>query len=92
MERSITLNSIDAALGFHPFVTVDKIINMIPLAGWIISGKDKSAITMYYEIKGRLKTLNVQSVPVKSLGKGIFGILERTMKLPGQILTPGHNK
>ncbi len=62
---------------------------MIPLAGWIISGKDQSALTMYYEIKGPLKDPDVQAVPIKSLGKGIFGILERTMKLPGQVLTPG---
>ena len=62
---------------------------MIPLAGWIISGKDQSALTMYYEIKGPLKDPDVHAVPVKSLGKGIFGILERTMKLPGEVLTPG---
>ena len=82
-------DKIDATLGFHPFVTIDKIINLIPLAGWIISGKNESAITMYYEVKGRLKNPDVYAVPVKSLGKGIFGILERTMKLPGQVLTPG---
>ena len=81
--------TIDATLGFHPFVTIDKIINVIPLAGWIISGKDKSAITMYYEIDGPLKTPEVRATPVKSLGKGIFGIIERTMKIPGQALTPG---
>jgi uncharacterized protein YhdP len=85
-------DTINATLGFHPFVTVDKIINLIPLAGWLISGKDKSAITMYYEIKGPLKDPNVQAVPIKSLGKGIFGILERAMKLPGQVLTPAPKK
>ncbi|MEE9543625.1 MAG: AsmA-like C-terminal domain-containing protein, partial [Thermodesulfobacteriota bacterium] len=82
-------DSIDATLGFHPFVTIDKIINVIPLAGWIISGKNQSTITMYYEIDGPLKNPDVMAVPVKSLGKGIFGIIERTLKLPGQALTPG---
>ena len=81
-------DSIDAALGFHPFVTMDKIINLIPLAGWIISGKDRNSVTMYYEIKGSLKDPDVHAVPVKSLGKGIFGILERTLTLPIQVLAP----
>jgi uncharacterized protein YhdP len=82
-------DKIDATLGFHPFVTIDKIINAIPLAGWIISGKNQSTITMYYEIDGPLKSPDVRAVPIKSLGKGIFGIIERTMKIPGQALTPG---
>ncbi|MBI5233118.1 MAG: AsmA-like C-terminal domain-containing protein, partial [Deltaproteobacteria bacterium] len=40
---SIDLNKkeINATLGVHPFVTVDKIITSIPLAGWIIGGKEK---------------------------------------------------
>ncbi len=80
--------TIQAKLGFHPFVTVDKIITSIPLAGWIIGGKEKSFLSMYYEVKGPLKDPDVYPVPVKTIGKGIFGILQRTLETPVKILTP----
>ena len=79
---------IDAQLGFHPFVTIDKIITTIPLAGWIIGGKNKSFLSMYYEINGPLKNPEVYPVPVKTIGKGILGILQRTIVTPVKILTP----
>ncbi|MBI5903904.1 MAG: AsmA-like C-terminal domain-containing protein, partial [Deltaproteobacteria bacterium] len=46
---------IDSVLAIHPFVTIDKIISSIPLAGWIITGKEKSTVSMYFGIEGPLK-------------------------------------
>ncbi len=73
---------IDATLGFHPFVTIDKIITKIPIAGWIIAGNEKSSISMYYEIKGPVEDPEVKAVPVKSIRKGILGLLQRTLATP----------
>ncbi len=83
-----TRKTIQAKLGFHPFVTVDKIITSIPLAGWIIGGKEKSFLSMYYEVKGPLKDPDVYPIPVKTIGKGIFGILQRTLETPAKVLAP----
>ena len=80
--------TIDAKLGLHPFVTMDKIISSIPLAGWIIAGEEKSTISMYYEIKGPLNNPDVEPVPVKSLGESILGIFKRLLETPVKAVVP----
>ncbi|MBI5234407.1 MAG: hypothetical protein HY880_08640, partial [Deltaproteobacteria bacterium] len=50
--------------------------------------KEKSFITMYYEIKGPLKDPNVDPVPIKSIGKNILGIFQRLFEAPIMAITP----
>ncbi|HBR17028.1 MAG TPA: hypothetical protein DD725_05380 [Deltaproteobacteria bacterium] len=80
--------AIDAKLGLHPFVTVDKIITKIPLAGWIIGGKEKSIVSMYYTIKGPLNNPDVEAIPIQALGEGVWGIFKRILKLPVDVVEP----
>lgn len=82
-----TYNShIELTLALHPFVTIDKIISNIPLAGWIITGRDESTISLYFEIEGPLKDPEISPLPVKSIKEGIFGILERLIEAPFEFL------
>jgi hypothetical protein len=83
-----TAGSIKATLGLHPFVTIDKIISKIPLAGWIIVGDEKSTVTMYYRIKGPLKDPEVTPQPAKSIEKNILDIFKRVLKTPIKAVTP----
>jgi len=80
--------TIDATMGLHPFVTIDKIVSSIPLAGWIIGGKEKSTVNMYYDIKGPLKDPKVDPVPVESVGKKILGIFQRILEMPADVIEP----
>ncbi|HHD10927.1 MAG TPA: hypothetical protein ENK42_00665, partial [Deltaproteobacteria bacterium] len=84
----IAEKTIDTTLGLHPFVTIDKIISKIPLVGWIITGKDKSTVTMYYEIKGPLKNPHVEPIPIKGLGTQMLGIFQRLLTSPIKVLEP----
>ncbi|TAN62497.1 hypothetical protein EPN18_04680 [bacterium] len=83
--------SINGYLGIHPFVTLDKIVTSVPLAGWIIGGRQKSAISMYYELTGALKTPEVEPVPIKGLGKGVFEMLQRFLEAPAALISPEKN-
>ena len=85
---NITDTTIDAKLGLHPFVTVDKIVTKIPLAGWIIGGKEKSVISMYYTIKGPIKNPDVEAIPIRALGEGVWGIFKRILRLPLDAVEP----
>ncbi|MBI5455223.1 MAG: AsmA-like C-terminal domain-containing protein, partial [Deltaproteobacteria bacterium] len=78
--------NIDALLALHPFVTIDKIISSIPLAGWIITGKEKSTVSMYFSVEGPLKKPDVDPVPIKSISDPVLGILERLIEAPGEII------
>ena len=77
---------IDALLAFHPFVTIDKIISAIPLAGWIITGREKSTVSMYFAVEGPLSKPEIGPVPIKSVSTPVFGILERLLEAPVEIL------
>ena len=48
-------NELDATIGVKPLQTVDKVLSHIPIVGWILTGKNKSLITAYFEAKGKLE-------------------------------------
>jgi len=71
----------------QPLQTVDKVVNRIPIVGWILTGKDRSFITTYFEAKGPIEDPQVTAVPVKSLAKGVLNIFKRVFQLPGRLVT-----
>lgn len=81
--------TIDVVLVLHPFVTIDKIITSIPVAGWIIGGKDKSAVNVYYSIKGPVKDPSVKPAPVKSIQEAVLGKLQRLLEAPFKMIKEG---
>ncbi|MBI5642111.1 MAG: AsmA-like C-terminal domain-containing protein [Deltaproteobacteria bacterium] len=85
-EVNLPDSHIDVLLALHPFVTIDKIISHIPLAGWILTGKEKSTISMYFSIEGPLKKPDIDPVPIKSIQEGVFGILERIIEAPQEFI------
>ncbi|MBU5615142.1 DUF3971 domain-containing protein [Geomonas azotofigens] len=80
-------DEIDLNVGVQPLQTVDKVVSKIPIFGWILTGKDKSLITTYFEAKGRIEDPQVTAVPVKSLAKGVFNIFKRVFELPARLIT-----
>ncbi|QWV92633.1 AsmA-like C-terminal domain-containing protein [Geomonas oryzisoli] len=80
-------NELDLNVGVQPLQTVDKVVSKIPIFGWILTGKDKSLITTYFEAKGRIEDPQVTAVPVKSLAKGVFNIFKRVFELPARLIT-----
>ncbi|WP_224963287.1 DUF3971 domain-containing protein [Geomonas subterranea] len=80
-------DELDLNVGVQPLQTVDKVVSKIPIFGWILTGKDKSLITTYFEAKGRIEDPQVTAVPVKSLAKGVFNIFKRVFELPARLIT-----
>lgn len=80
-------DNLDLTLGIQPLQTIDKVVSHIPIVGWILTGKEKSLITTYFEIKGKTSAPNVSAIPVKALGKGVLGIFIRVFQLPAKLVT-----
>jgi uncharacterized protein YhdP len=80
-------NELDLAIGVQPLQTVDKVVSRIPIVGWILTGKDHSLITTYFEAKGPIEDPRVTAVPVKSLAKGVLNIFKRVFELPARLFT-----
>jgi len=78
--------TIEATLGIHPFVTIDKVVTTIPLIGWIIGGEEKSSVSLYYSIKGPLKKPVVEPARIKNIKKGIIAKMERLITSPIKII------
>ncbi len=86
MDIDSSKSTVDATLGVHPFVTIDKVVTSIPLVGWIIGGKEKSSVSLYYTIKGPLKKPVVAPAIIRNIQKGIISKMERLITSPIKII------
>ncbi len=75
-------NLIDARVGVHPLVTIDTILSSVPIAGYILTGKDKAFITYFYEVKGTLDDPKIEAIPLKSIQEPSWGIIKRLLETP----------
>lgn len=86
-KADLVKEELDFTLGAQPLQTVDKIVNRIPIVGWLLTGKDKNLVTAYFEAKGKWSDPRVSAIPVKSMGKGILNIFIRAFELPVKLFT-----
>jgi uncharacterized protein YhdP len=75
-------NLMDARVGVHPLVTIDTIISSVPIAGYILTGKDKAFISYFYEVKGSRDDPKIEAIPLKSIEEPSWGIIKRLLETP----------
>jgi uncharacterized protein involved in outer membrane biogenesis len=75
-------NLMDARVGVHPLVTIDTILSSVPIAGYILTGKDKAFISYFYEVKGNLDDPKIEVIPLKSIEEPSWGIIKRLLETP----------
>ena len=75
-------NQIDARVGVHPLVTVDTVLSNIPVAGYILTGKERAFLSYVYEVRGDLDNPRMEFIPFKATGEGFWGILKRLLETP----------
>ncbi len=80
-------DEIDATIGVKPLQTIDKVVSHIPIVGWILTGKEKSLVTAYFEAKGKVDDPVVNAIPVKGMAKGVLNIFRRIFELPVRMVT-----
>jgi len=86
-KTDIVKEELDLIIGVQPLQTVDKIVNRIPVVGWLLTGKGKSVLTAYFEAKGKWSDPKVSAIPVKSMAKGALNIFRRVFELPVRLFT-----
>lgn len=85
-QIDLVREQLDLVMGVKPFGTVDKIISKIPLAGWILTGKEKALITAHFHILGPSSDPEVKAVPISSVSGKVLGIFKRVLGLPGKVV------
>lgn len=86
-SADIVKEELDFMIGVQPLQTVDKVVNRIPIVGWLLTGKDKDFLTAYFEAKGKWADPKVSAIPVKSIGTGVLNIFRRVFELPVRLFT-----
>jgi uncharacterized protein YhdP len=72
-----------------PLKTVDRVIKMTPLVGYILAG---SLVSIPLAVTGDYAQPKISILPIAAVGRGVLGILERTLKLPLKIIEPIFSK
>jgi len=74
-------------IGVQPLQTVDKVVNRIPVVGWLLTGKGKDFLTVFFEAKGKWSDPQVTAIPAKSIGMGVLNVFRRVFELPVRLFT-----
>jgi len=85
-KYSLKTKIVDAAVGVQPLESIDKTINMIPLIGSVLTGKDGKFIVVSLSVKGNIDDPTVEIAPIKTLSKSVGSSLTRALKLPSDVL------
>lgn len=86
-KADIVKEDLDFTIGVQPLQTVDKVVNRIPVVGWLLTGKGKDFLTVYFEAKGKWSDPQVTAIPAKSLAKGVLNVFRRVFELPVRLFT-----
>jgi len=86
-SANMVREELDFTIGVQPLQTVDKVVNRIPVVGWLLTGKDKDFLTVFFEAKGRWSDPQVTAIPAKSIGKGVLNVFRRVFELPVRLFT-----
>lgn len=86
-QFDLVKREMNVTVGVKPLQTIDKVLSRIPVVGWVLTGKNKSFITTYFEATGSLDNPTVKSITAKSMAKGVFNIFKRLFSLPAKLVT-----
>jgi len=76
---------LDLTVIVAPLKTVDRAVEILPVFGKILDGH---LLTIPLKVTGSLSDPVVKTVPPSSVGQGLIGITERTLKLPFEMFQP----
>jgi uncharacterized protein involved in outer membrane biogenesis len=89
-QYNIIESKVDFDLAAMPLRSVDSILSRIPIAGWLLTGDQKSLVIAYFKMTGNAADPDVTSVPLDSVTTPVIGILKRVFSFPVKIVTdPG---
>ena len=79
---NLVAETADMAVAVRPFQNVDRLVTSIPIAGWLLGGKEKSLVVAYFTVTGPLADPEVTAAPWRSVGRNVFGIFTNILGIP----------
>jgi uncharacterized protein YhdP len=81
-QADIARETLDVTMGLCPLGAVDTIVSSVPVVGRILAGEDDSVIAYYVEVKGDFSKPRVKHIPLKSMERGLIGMIRRALETP----------
>ena len=78
-------NNLDLKVFAAPFKTVDRIIRILPIIGYVL---DDTLISIAMKVTGKLQDPKVEYLPADEIGSGLMGIMKRTLEVPVKVVEP----
>jgi len=78
-------NKLDLKIFAAPFKTVDRIIRILPLIGYVLNDK---LVSIAMKVTGKLGDPKVEYLPAGEVGSGLLGIMKRTLEVPIKVVEP----
>ena len=82
-SMDLTDREVNIELLAAPLKTVDSIIKRLPVIGYITGG---ALVTIPFLVEGPIENLTVVPLPPSKVGKGLIGLMERTLKAPFKLV------
>jgi hypothetical protein len=79
-------NQLDLLVVVKPLGTIDKVVSHLPVAGWILTGEERTLLTAQFEVTGSADNPKIDAIPISTLSKGVLGIIQRTLSLPLKLI------
>jgi len=80
--------TIDMEVAVKPLQALDKLVPKVPVVEWLLRGRDGAVVAAFYRVRGPLSDPTVTPVPLKNVGRNVFGIFHRLLKSPEAITGP----
>ena len=84
-DMDLLNEQLDLNMLASPFTLTDRLIKVIPVAGYILGG---TLISVPVKVNGALKDPKVRVLPFSEIGSGLWGIMKRTLESPFKIVEP----
>jgi len=81
-----TMN-LNLLLAAQPLNTLDAIVSRIPIAGHILTGKNRTLLIYTFEVDGTLDQPKVHQKPFKNLDKAVVGYFQRIFLTPARVIS-----
>jgi|GEM_PF-3094708 len=78
--------NLDLIIGAQILETFGKIVGAIPLAGSIVTGKNKTITFAYFKVAGSYQDASVMPMPVKSISAPLLKIMNSFLYFPKKLL------
>ena len=78
-------NKLDVKVLVSPMRTVDRIVEKVPVLGWLLGG---TLLSIPVRVTGDVKDPQVDTFSLSSADSGLLGVMKTTITLPFKIFTP----